>query len=173
MKRTPQAPSKLEMDTSKMRRRVIPPPGVILHCSATHDYPIGHEVFDVITAATINDWHKRRWGSGIGYHWFIRRSGYIELGRDIRYLGAHTEGYNENLGVCWAGTRWPTEAQIAGILQIYTLIKRDFGITWHDWRGHYEFTNKKTCPGIPMPLVRALLQYYDEVISAYSIAKTT
>lgn len=70
---------------------------IIVHCSATPpDMDVGrHE---------IDQWHRQRGWKGIGYHYVIRRSGAIELGRPETQIGAHAEGYNAtSIGICMVG----------------------------------------------------------------------
>tara|TARA_R100000541_G_scaffold15843_2_gene25295 strand:+ start:9796 stop:10206 length:411 start_codon:yes stop_codon:yes gene_type:complete len=77
-----------------MRRKINK---IIIHCSAT---PPKMDV----DAETVNEWHLKNGWSGIGYHFFIKRDGQIELGRPIESKGAHTKGQNSNsIGVCYAG----------------------------------------------------------------------
>ena len=62
---------------------------IIIHCSAT---PPSMDV----DANTVDEWHKQRGWSGIGYHFFVKRDGQIELGRPLEKSGAHTKGHNKN-----------------------------------------------------------------------------
>lgn len=93
---------------------------VVIHCSAT---PEGR----VITAADIDQMHRRRGFSGIGYHRFIRLDGTVERGRPDIVPGAHVAGHNiDSIGICYAGgldkngkpkdTRTP--AQRAALLKV-------------------------------------------------------
>jgi N-acetylmuramoyl-L-alanine amidase len=74
---------------------------IIVHCSATL-------AKQDIGAKTIHGWHMQR---GIysdrgltGYHFVIRRSGLVELGRDLQAIGAHALGYNaRSVGICMVG----------------------------------------------------------------------
>lgn len=71
---------------------------VIVHCAATKPS------MD-IDAATIKRWHteERGW-SDIGYHWVIKRSGDIEVGREEKIAGAHARGHNgSSIGICLIG----------------------------------------------------------------------
>jgi len=70
---------------------------IVVHCSATDDdRDIG--------VKEIDQWHKARGWSGIGYHFVIRRYGTIEIGRDINVSGAHTKGHNSgSIGICMVG----------------------------------------------------------------------
>ena len=61
-----------------------------------------------IGAQTIHRWHTKRgiWSERgrTGYHFIIRRSGLIELGRDLPAIGAHCYGFNtESIGICLVG----------------------------------------------------------------------
>jgi len=71
---------------------------ICIHCSATGP------TLDV-DAAEIRRWHvsNRGW-SDIGYHLVIRRSGVVELGRDLWRQGAHEPRINsESVAVCLIG----------------------------------------------------------------------
>lgn len=69
---------------------------VIVHCSATPpSMDIGRKEID--------QWHKDKGWSGIGYHYVIRRNGLIEKGRDLDKKGAHAKGYNDRVGICLVG----------------------------------------------------------------------
>ena len=77
-----------------MRRRTD---YIVIHCSAT---PPSSD----IGADEIDDWHKQRGWSGIGYHAVIRRDGQIEFGRHFDEVGAHVKGQNyRSVGVCLVG----------------------------------------------------------------------
>lgn len=89
----------------------------VLHYSASGDVP----------AATIDAWHGARGftprGTNplrhIGYHYVVRRSGVVELGRSLDAQPTHCPGYNRRgvLAICFCGntrdkTPWfPTEEQ--------------------------------------------------------------
>jgi hypothetical protein len=135
------------------------PKRVFLHCSATPDYPEESSRFDLFGAADIDAWHRKRGWSEIGYHYVVRRPGTIEEGdRHWSEYGAHVKGENKDtLGVCYIGTRWPTQKQINSLIAVFTMIWRKFGIHSDNWFGHYEFDKRKTCPGISMHLIREVL----------------
>lgn len=136
------------------------PEMVVLHCSATQDYPKGHAAFDLIGAADIDQWHRKRGWREIGYHFVIRRTGVIEEGsRHWTEYGAHVEGHNINsLGVCYVGTRWPTDEQVDSLLGVFGMIWTRWGIHPEKWFGHYEFNSQKTCPGISMHVIREMFE---------------
>lgn len=119
---------------------------IIIHCSAT---PEGKD----FTAQQIDQWHRQRGFSCIGYHFVIYRDGSIHKGRPIEQAGAHTSGHNANsIGICYIGgcaadgktpkdTR--TEAQKKSLVRLITELRRRFpNVSIH---GHNEFA-AKACP---------------------------
>lgn len=71
---------------------------IIIHCSATPpNMDIGVD--------NIREWHVK--GNGwkdVGYHYVIRRSGFIEMGRSVVQVGAHCLGSNaSSIGICLVG----------------------------------------------------------------------
>lgn len=70
---------------------------IAIHCTATKEgYPF--------YAKDIEQWHKSRGWSGIGYNYVIDLKGDIELGRDVNLVPAHVVGYNSNsIGVVYVG----------------------------------------------------------------------
>lgn len=77
---------------------------IIIHAADTPpDMDIG--------AAEIDQWHRERGWSAIGYHHVLRRDGTIEKGRDLDgdgdvtdEVGAHAAGFNrDSIGICLVG----------------------------------------------------------------------
>lgn len=72
---------------------------VVVHCSATPpDMDIG--------AKEIDTWHRQPPQSfrKIGYHYVIRRNGFIEEGRPVFEVGAHASQVNSrSIGICLVG----------------------------------------------------------------------
>ena len=70
---------------------------IVIHCADTFaDMDIG--------AKEIDQWHKQRGFTEIGYHYVIRRNGDVEIGRPERNPGAHVSGHNTgSIGVCLVG----------------------------------------------------------------------
>lgn len=118
---------------------------IIVHCTAT---PAGRDV----TSRDIRRWHLQRGFSDIGYHFVIRLSGEIEVGRPLWIQGAHCLGHNRgSIGVCYVGgcdtsmkpadTR--TRAQRKALEELIAWLRRHFpDATVH---GHREFA-AKACP---------------------------
>jgi N-acetylmuramoyl-L-alanine amidase len=70
---------------------------IAVHCAAT---PAGMD----IGVKEIDRWHRQKGFLKVGYHFVIRRTGQIELGRDEDEIGAHVQGYNAvSIGVCLVG----------------------------------------------------------------------
>jgi len=75
---------------------------IVIHYSAT---PIERDY----TAADIDQMHRARGFKEIGYHFFIRKDGTVEAGRDMSQpgrfeVGAHSKGENSSsIGVCFEG----------------------------------------------------------------------
>lgn len=70
---------------------------LVVHTSATRP----SVDIDVIE---IDRWHRARGWDGIGYHYVIRRDGWVELGRLPDVIGAHVKGFNHcSLGICLVG----------------------------------------------------------------------
>jgi N-acetylmuramoyl-L-alanine amidase len=146
------------------------PKRVILHCSATPDYPDSSKKYDLFGAADIDAWHKKRGWRGIGYHYVIRRTGVIEFGRQVNRQGAHTRGENaDSVGICYIGSKRPTLEQIWALLKLHKELYLTYKISWDKWHGHYEFTSKKDCPGIPMDLVREMFRCHAAAIQVVDI----
>src|SRR6056297_2301821 len=75
---------------------------IVIHYSAT---PIERDV----SGADIDRTHRERGWRGMGYHFYIRRHGTVETGRDLsepgRFeIGAHSYGENDaSIGICYEG----------------------------------------------------------------------
>lgn len=75
---------------------------LVVHYSAT---PVERDV----SSADIDAMHKARGFKSIGYHYYIRKSGAVEIGRDLSQpgrfeMGAHSKGENAvSIGVCYEG----------------------------------------------------------------------
>lgn len=113
---------------------------IIVHCSAT---PAGMD----IGRDEIDQWHRDRGFNGIGYHFVIRRSGDVEIGRPENEVGAHTRGHNEDsIGICLVGGKASfnfTADQIAELVELVEALEDRYpGATVH---GHNEFS-AKLCP---------------------------
>jgi N-acetylmuramoyl-L-alanine amidase len=128
---------------------------IVIHYSAT-------SIERSYTAADIDAMHKARGFNEIGYHFFIRRDGTVETGRDLSQpgrfeVGAHSQGENSSsIGICYEGgvrasaptvgfdSRTPAQtAAMIGLIR--DLLVRFPGAIV---RGHREMPGAATqCPG--------------------------
>ncbi|AUR03205.1 Negative regulator of beta-lactamase expression [Phaeobacter inhibens] len=128
---------------------------IVIHYSAT-------AIEDDVSAEDIDRMHKRRGFREIGYHWYIRKSGSIEMGRDLSQpgrfeVGAHSKGENSiSVGICFEGgvrkgamntgfdSRTPAQTR-AMIELIDKMLERFPGAVV---RGHRDMPGAATqCPG--------------------------
>ena len=111
---------------------------IIVHCSAS-DAPEADNI------ATIRKWHQLRGWDDVGYHFFIRKDGAIEKGRDVKYVGAHAKGHNhDSIGICLSGDKDFTLDQYIALGALLQVIEIEYGhMTVHP---HNEFNENKTCP---------------------------
>jgi N-acetylmuramoyl-L-alanine amidase len=73
---------------------------IVIHCADTD--PSWH---GPVSIATIRRWHveERGW-KDVGYHYYIRHSGAVEIGRPEGAVGAHAAGYNaDSIAICLEG----------------------------------------------------------------------
>lgn len=141
------------------------PKTIILHCADTPDSG------DQFSIEHVNRWHREnQWKPYVasdgreiycGYHYLIKRSGVVEIGRPETAEGIHTKGYNQDsLGIMYFGTRKMTEMQLNSFLRLYKQIYSRHQIEPENVFGHYEFNEHKPCPGQDMIVIRALLKLH-------------
>lgn len=122
---------------------------IILHCS---DSDIAaHDDVKVITK-----WHKARKFRTVGYHYFIRKDGLIQKGRDIMQVGAHCKGQNSSsIGICLSGRHKFTDYQFIALERLISglNIRLPKNPTIHP---HNEFSDK-SCPNFS---VQEFIQNY-------------
>lgn len=96
------------------------PKGIVLHHAAA-----GGRVED------IHKYHKNTNGwAGIGYHFYVRKDGTIWRGRPENWLGAHTTGHNNKLGICAEGNfdnDTMSAAQQAAIIDLIAYLQETYG----------------------------------------------
>lgn len=114
---------------------------IIVHCADTPpDMDIG--------AKEIDQWHRERGWSQIGYHFVIRRDGTVEAGRPLEKAGAHTYGHNKNsIGICLVGGTGGfnfTFSQLKALISLVNEMKEDFNVS--EVLGHRDLDSSKACP---------------------------
>ena len=116
----------------------------MIHCA---DTPEG-VYFDI---KDIRKWHvKERGWRDVGYHYIILLDGTIQLGRDLKTVGAGVKGYNKNtIHLCYIGGKYGRDTrstqQKATLVYLVATLKRTFrnAKVW----GHNDFPGvKKYCP---------------------------
>lgn len=121
---------------------------IVIHCSATAE---GKE----ITAADVDKWHKAKGWDGIGYHFFIKLDGTIELGRRIKQIGSHVAGHNKNsIGICYAGgvetdNKTPKDTRTKAQMESMKKLVQDLLVRFPTAKvvGHRDFAGvNKACP---------------------------
>lgn len=85
---------------------------------------IHHTASGDVSAATIDEWHKKNGWKGIGYHFVIREDGTIERGRSVLRKGAHAgenkwhKSRNHYVGIVLTGYDKFTGPQIESLKKI-------------------------------------------------------
>jgi N-acetylmuramoyl-L-alanine amidase len=88
---------------------------IVVHCSDS-DNPDHDDI------SVIDQWHRARGWSKVGYHYFIKRNGKGQKGRFEYEVGSHVEGHNaHSIGICLSGKGNFTEAQYE---MLYYLVHR-------------------------------------------------
>lgn len=134
---------------------------IIVHCS---DSKWGN-------AEVIDQWHKERGWSEIGYNTvilngYIKSSrnyvadydGFVEKGRDIGKVPAHCKGHNSNsIGICLIGVDEFTPLQAGSLLNMLEYYCEEYNIDPDNIFGHYEFS-EKTCPNFSVEPLRDVIK---------------
>lgn len=122
-------------------------------------------------ADIIDQWHKQKGWSGIGYHYVITNGiinygdkyhisvdGVIQGGRDVNIKGAHCKGNNYNsIGICLIGKHTFTAKQL--IISLPFLLKRkmiEFSIGIESIFTHNTVSSKH-CPNFSQKQLRIII----------------
>lgn len=113
---------------------------IVIHCSDSN--------YERQTAAWIDKIHREERGfDSIGYHFFIRLNGLVEVGRPIDEPGAHAYGYNKwSIGICLAGKIPPTKLQEASLDLLLVLLSKNPDVRGATIAPHNKLNAEKTCP---------------------------
>lgn len=119
---------------------------IIIHCADTKT----SQSFDI---SEVDLWHKKRGFSKVGYHYYIRLDGTLQIGRELNEVGAHCKGQNsKSIGICFEGglnpdsSKWstPLNEQLLTYDSLISYLNSIFGdLSIH---GHYDFSDTKSCP---------------------------
>lgn len=113
---------------------------VFLHCSASDN--AAHDDISVM-----NKWHKERGFAEVGYHYFIKKDGTLQAGRNIEKTPAAQQGNNlATIAICLHGlnrNRFTAE-QFRTLRAIVSAINKAYNgqVSFH---GHREVA-RKDCP---------------------------
>lgn len=127
---------------------------IVIHCSDS-------KPSQNFTAKDIDQWHKAKGWSGIGYHFVIDLDGTIEMGRRLDQEGAHCKAagnsgksYNRHsIGICYIGGKdesgrhadTRTDAQKLALIElVYSLMDNFPNIK--EVVGHRDIDKSKDCP---------------------------
>jgi N-acetylmuramoyl-L-alanine amidase len=121
------------------------PQFIIVHHSGNN-----YTTFDKVDA-----YHKSKGWDGIGYHYFIEKSGEIKKGRKDNEIGAHckADGMNyKSIGICLSGnllTDLWTPQQLQSLEKLLFELEETYKIDRiHNVLGHQEVKGASTdCPG--------------------------
>ena len=114
---------------------------VFIHCSAS-DNPEHDDV------AVMRRWHLARGWLDVGYHYFIRKDGICQVGRDIERTPAAQSGNNTGtIAICLHGLDINkfTAAQLNMLKRLCVIIENSYGSKVLTYHGHREVANK-ACP---------------------------
>ena len=129
---------------------------IVLHCSGVK--PNVHQDISVIDV-----YHRKKGWNGVGYHFYVRRDGTVEVGRRLEEVGAHVVGHNRySIGICYEGgldsageaadTRTPE--QVRALRELVERMHAYFPTAVIV--GHHDLN-----PGKPCPCFDAVKEYWD------------
>jgi len=138
------------------------------------DYIILHHRAGNGNVESIHDQHLNQGWAGIGYHFYIRKSGDIHKGRPINTIGAHTENLNSvSVGICFEGNYHDTDkampnAQLKAGQELIAYLKGIYPNA--EIKGHRDF-NATGCPGQYFPfdeITNFTIESEDEDMKIYN-----
>ena len=117
---------------------------IIVHCS---DSDIkAHDDISVIES-----WHIARGFKKVGYHYFIKADGTIQIGRQHSEMGAHCVGHNsKSIGICLHGRYNFTEIQFHTLKALLYDLTKEFNLDSTNVFEHNKFDKNKTCPNFKL-----------------------
>lgn len=134
--------SNLQFNTSKLQKLV---PNKVLLVILHHRAGSG----DI---ESIHAQHLKNGWAGIGYHFYIRKSGTVYKGRPITYVGSHCKGNNScSIGICLEGDfrkEAPTLEQLKAVKEVYEMVRKTY-------KNVYKMVNhrdlfKTSCPCVDL-----------------------
>jgi N-acetylmuramoyl-L-alanine amidase len=128
---------------------------VIIHCDDS-DNP-HHDDIEVIRQFHLE--RKEEKFLDIGYNYFIRTNGTIEVGRPLIKVPAHCEGYNtRSIGICLHGKTTFQRPQLVSCARLCLNYLDLFNLQLSAIVPHNLLDKKgKTCPNFPIKLIHDLV----------------
>lgn len=129
---------------------------ISLHCSDSDN-----SLHDNIR--TIRDWHtlcppKGNGWDDVGYHFFIRQNGTMEIGRPLSEAPAAVKGHNKSMiAICLSGKNCFTIAQYNTAAAICRNLMDIFNIKLNEIYPHHYFNPDKTCPNYDVENIKKLI----------------
>lgn len=118
---------------------------IILHCSAS-DSPYLDKISEIRRIHV----QENHW-KDVGYHYFIRKNGALEKGRDESVVGSHCKNENhDSIGVCLSGNAHFNTIQFIEAAKLVLDIQRRYNISDENVYPHCHFNKNKTCPNFPL-----------------------
>jgi N-acetylmuramoyl-L-alanine amidase len=113
---------------------------IVTHCSDSN-----HDEHDDISI--IKQWHLARNFNDVGYHYFIKKDGTVQKGREEDVIGAHVKDHNaHSIGICLSGRDDFQDEQFESLKKLLSVLIKKYNLHWSDVVGHRELTKNKTCP---------------------------
>ena len=126
--------------------------GTLIKRVKTEMIVLHHAASKSCTPQQVHQWHLNNCWSGIGYHYFVSRSGKIFRGRPEDVVGSHAKGHNsKSIGICFEGdytTQTMTKEQLEAGKELVAYLKDKYKIT--KVVGHRDLM-ATSCPGINFP----------------------
>lgn len=122
---------------------------IFVHCSAT-------QPSQDIGVDTIRMWHKQQGWLDVGYHFVIKRNGFVEEGRPVDVVGSHVKDWNSrSVGVCLVGGIDAkgkfeanfTPAQMQALRELLKVLKSHYPNA--DIKAHHDVA-PKACPSFDL-----------------------
>lgn len=123
------------------------PSGFVLHHAAANG-----------SVEDVHNWHLSLGWAGIGYHFYVRKDGRIYRGRPENWIGAHTYGHNEKIGVCAEGNFEEEQMSVAqkdALIWLLEYLRSKYGDL--EVFGHKDL-DATACPGKNYP--------FDQIVSS-------
>ena len=92
--------------------------------------------------------------TGVGYHYFIRKDGTIEIGRGLERIPAAQRGHNTgSIAICVSGKKDFQKIQFKNLRKLINDIEKSQGKKLRI-RLHNEVNKEKTCPNFSLKKIK-------------------